>query len=127
MSRILVIDDEKEIVDILEEFLTKKGFTVLGALGGKEGMEIIDSKIPLDLIAVDLKMPGIKGTDILRKIKEEGIKTPVIILSGILKMSEEFDELKNLGFGEEDVLHKPVDLYELLEKVKDKLSAKPDV
>ena len=114
MHKILTVDDEVEIVKIISAFLNKKGFQVLTAYSGEEALEVIAKEKP-DLILLDKKMPGIGGRGVLKKLKEDGINIPVILLSGSLGM----EEMKELVNGE--VLSKPIDLNELVERVNKRL------
>ncbi len=120
MAKILVIDDEHQILDILERFLTKMGFQVITALGGEEGIKAINSQ-DVDLILLDMKMPKVTGIDVLKELKEREKKVPVIILSGSLGVVREVHLLEELGHTQEDIVTKPIDLFNLLEKVRSKL------
>lgn len=124
MYRILVVDDEKEIIKVLEEFLSKIGYEVIIALGGKKAIEIIDSNVPLHGMVVDLKMPEIDGYEVLKKLKETGREIPVIILSGMMEEEKNFTDLRKLGYKDEDILYKPIDPYQLSDMIKKKLPKK---
>ena len=121
MYKILAVDDEQGISSILERFLQKSGFEVLIAEGGQLAVDIISSNDDIDLIVLDIKMPGISGVDVLRELAKTNNKTPVVILSGSIGVQENVDELNKLGYDEEQILYKPIDLMELLEKIKEKL------
>ncbi len=121
MHKILIIDDEPEIVDILEKFLAKRGYEVVKAYGGEEGLEKILSDENFDLVILDMKMPKLNGADILEKVIAEGKHPKVIILSGSLGIDKNIDTLKRLGYNEKDILIKPIDLEELIKAVKEKL------
>jgi len=121
MHRILVADDEPEILKILEEFLNKMGFDVVTALGGEKAIEILKSDIKIDLAVLDMKMPYIKGMDVLREMKKINKEIPIIILTGSIEIKKYLDSLRELEYTENDVCYKPVDLYELLSMVKKKL------
>ena len=122
MSRILIVDDECEIVDILSEFLKKSGFDVIIACGGKEGINVITSKEDIDLMVLDMRMPQVSGADVLEAMHNAGNVIPVIILSGSLGVRSNVETVRRLGYNENDILSKPVDLEELLKAVKEKLS-----
>ena len=121
MRKILIVDDEQEIITILEEFLGRKGYDVLTALGGNKAIESINSNIEIDLMVLDLKMPEVGGVEVLKELKNARLKIPVIILSGSIGIGGTIDSLQRLGYGYDDVLNKPVDLYELLDMIKLKL------
>ncbi|MCD6228409.1 MAG: response regulator [Candidatus Omnitrophica bacterium] len=124
MAKILVIDDEYQILDILERFLVKMGFQVITALGGEEGIKAIDSQ-DVDLIILDMKMPKVTGIDVLKELRKKEKKMPVLILSGSLGIVREVELLKELGYTQEDIVTKPIDLFNLLERVRSKLP--PDI
>ena len=125
MNRILVIDDEPEIVSILKTFLSKKGFEVLPEPGGSDGIEIINSGIPVNLMILDLKMPKVTGIDVLHAMKKSGREIPFIILSGSLYLEKHIREIQQMGYAGFDVLAKPADLDLLLETVNKKLGIEP--
>lgn len=125
MHRILVADDEPEIVKILEEFLAKMGFEAVTALGGERAIEILKSEVKIDLMVLDMKMPQVKGTDVLREMKKINKEIPVIILTGSIDVKKYIDGLRELGYTENDICYKPVDLYVLLGMVKKKLGLEP--
>jgi len=122
MYRILVVDDEHEIVDILAKFLEKSGFDVITAYGGKDGIDIITSDEKIDLAILDMKMPQVSGADVLEVMHNTGRVIPVIILSGSLGVQKNVEVVRKLGYNEDDILIKPIDLGDLLEAVKKKLS-----
>ena len=68
MAKILIVDDEQNIVDILSEFLTKKGFQTIKCYNGKEAIEAINRGIPVDLIVLDHRMPGMDGAVVLKEL-----------------------------------------------------------
>ncbi|MEA3490227.1 MAG: response regulator [Candidatus Omnitrophota bacterium] len=124
--KILIVDDEVEIVNLLRKFFIKKGFEVVTALGGDEAIGIFGSGNKIDLVILDFKMPGMKGIDILKEMSGLGIKTPVIFLTGSIGLTKYLKDLRSVGFDRRDLLTKPIDLDVLLEKVKGKLSQKPE-
>jgi len=121
MHRILVVDDEREIVDILAKFLEKSGFDVVTAYGGKDGIDIILSDERIDLAVLDMKMPQVSGADVLEAMYNAGKVVPVIILSGSLGVQKNIEVVRKLGYNENDILVKPINLGDLLEAVKKKL------
>jgi DNA-binding NtrC family response regulator len=121
MYRILVVDDEAEIAKVLEEFLIKSGFEIIKALGGEEAIEILSSDIKIDLLILDMKMPKVAGFDVIKEMEKINKKTPLIILTGSVDAEKYLGDFKKLGYTMEDILYKPVDLFALLDKVKNKL------
>lgn len=120
--KILVADDEPAIVKILKTFLTKKGFEVIDAIGGERALEILSSNIDFDMLIVDMKMPKVKGIDVLKRMKDLNKQKPVIILTGSIYIKKYENELKDLGYDHTKWLIKPIDLEVLLEKIKQELS-----
>lgn len=121
MPKVLLVDDEPRIADIIEKYLSMNGFEIIKAIGGEEALKVLNSDAKLDLMVLDIKMPGFDGMDIMQKAKESGRDFPILFLTGSINAEEHLDELKNSGFSREDVLCKPVDLPVLLEKVREKL------
>ncbi|OXT06963.1 DNA-binding response regulator [Thermoanaerobacterium thermosaccharolyticum] len=111
MGKILIIDDEKEIADLLKDSLERKGNTVLTAYNGKEGIE--KAKEMPDLIVLDIMMPDIDGYEVCRKIRDTVI-CPIVFLSA--KQSE-MDRIKGFALGGDDYVVKPFSLKELLARI----------
>ena len=122
MAVILVVDDEEKIAGMLESFFSKMGFGVIRAVGGERGVEALRSDAPIDILIVDMKMPVVEGRDVLSVLAATGRKIPVIVLTGSIGTEEYLRDLQKMGYAEEDVCYKPVDLFELLGKVKKKLN-----
>ncbi|MFH1799394.1 MAG: response regulator [Candidatus Omnitrophota bacterium] len=121
MPKILVVDDEERIADILEKYLSRNEFEVIKAIGGEEAIKILNSGAKPDLMLLDIKMPKVNGMHVIRVVKELGKEFPIVLLTGSIDAQIYLDELKKSEFSEEDILYKPVDLPVLLEKVKEKL------
>lgn len=121
MHKILIIDDEPEIVNILKLFLTKKSFDVVPCVGGEYALELLRSGIKPDLMIVDMKMPKVKGIDILKELKNLGKEWPVIVLSGSIDIEKRMDEIRQLEFQQVEYFVKPIDLNSLSEKIKEML------
>jgi len=115
--KILAVDDEPEICKIIDKFLTKKGYCVMVAYSGEEALARLDRE-KMDLIILDKKMSGIGGLGVLHELKRRKSGIPVIILTGSLGARDE--EAKEMG--SLDILHKPIDLNQLLEKVNHRLA-----
>lgn len=81
MAKILVIDDEQGIRDLLDTLLQRKGYDVVLAASGQKGLELLRREQP-DVIVLDLKMPGMDGLTVLQQIRSFDSKKPVIILTG---------------------------------------------
>ena len=126
MHKILVVDDEPDIVKILEILLAKSGFEGVSAIGGEKALEILHSGVNVDLAILDVKMPGIKGIDVLKAMKSMNREWPVIILSGSIDMKKHELETKDVGFQHVVYITKPVDLDMLLDAVRKALNPNPD-
>ncbi len=117
--RVLVIDDEKEICEIVRLFLTPKGFEVLTAISGDEGLGLLE-KEKVDLIILDKKMYGMSGEEVYGEIRKRGINVPVIIMTGSRRLPGYEDSDAKQGYA--DILFKPVDLDDLVTSVEKALA-----
>lgn len=111
MSKILIIDDEIDLVNLLKDSLENRGHTVLTAFDGEEGIR--KAKEQPDIIILDIMMPGIDGYEVIRRIRD-AIFCPIIFFSA--KQSET-DMIKGLALGGDDYLTKPFSLNELLARI----------
>ncbi|MBU1044727.1 MAG: response regulator [Candidatus Omnitrophica bacterium] len=128
MSRILVVDDESEMVLVLKRFFNRQGFDVLTASRGQIALDIIEqTNHGIDLMILDMRMPGKRGIAVLLEIKKKSLDVPVIILTGSLNYSGFVEIMLTLGFTEEDVLYKPVSLEKLLNVANRKLDKQKDI
>ena len=115
MKTIIVADDEERIRKIVGDFLKKEGYRVLEAEDGEEAFRLFETnKTNVDLIILDIMMPGINGWEVCRKIRETS-NVPVIILSA---RSEEFDELTGYESGADDYVTKPFSPVILVKRVE---------
>lgn len=111
MARILIIDDNQDLVSLLKDELENRGHQVLTALDGEEGMLL--AQLEPDLIILDIMMPGKDGYDVCRSIRST-VHCPILFLSA--KQSET-DRIKGLALGGDDYILKPFSLPELLARV----------
>ncbi len=111
---ILIVEDEKNIVDILTFNLGKEGYTTLEAYDGEAGLQLALEQDP-DLILLDLMLPKLNGFDVCRQLREQGRTTPVIMLTA---REEESDKVLGLELGADDYITKPFSMRELLARVK---------
>ncbi|HMF85913.1 MAG TPA: response regulator [Nitrospiraceae bacterium] len=81
MAKLLVIDDEQGIRNLLDTLLSRKGYDVVLADGGRKGLELIRRERP-DVVVLDLKMPGMDGVTVLQQVRSLNPKQPMIILTG---------------------------------------------
>lgn len=90
MKKVLVVDDTKNIRTLLGIYLKLNGFEVLMATNGHEALSIIDTEA-VDLIFLDIKMPEISGTEVLKRIRSKGITTPVVIMTAFATVKNAVD------------------------------------
>ena len=109
---ILVVDDEKTIVDVIEVYLKKEGYTVFTASNGTEALKIFNDK-KINLIILDLMLPDISGEEICKKIKNQ-IDIPIIMLTA--KVNED-DVLNGFKQGADDYVIKPFSVKQLIARV----------
>jgi len=79
-NTILLIDDEGDILDVLREYFEEKGYRVLSATNGEAGVEIARREAP-DMVVVDLRLPGMDGTQVVEQIREADARVPVVIVT----------------------------------------------
>lgn len=116
MFRILVCDDDKEIVEAIEIYLTQEGYEVLKAYDGVQAVEKLKSE-KVDLLVIDVMMPRLDGVRATLKIRENN-PLPIIILSA---KSEDADKILGLNVGADDYVTKPFNPLELVARVKSQL------
>jgi two-component system phosphate regulon response regulator PhoB len=116
MNPILIIEDEKDIVDLVEYHLKQSGFSVVKALDGPSGLELAKKNRP-SLIILDLMLPGMDGKDICRTIKSNPLTQSIPILMLTAK-SEEVDRVIGFELGADDYVTKPFSPRELVLRVK---------
>ena len=116
MYNILVVDDDKEIVESIEIYLRNEGFNIFKAYNGVEALEIL-VKNEIHLILMDIMMPKLDGIKATVKIREEK-NIPIILVSA---KSEDTDKIIGLNIGADDYITKPFNLLELIARVKSNL------
>ena len=122
-KRILCIEDDQEMVDLIRLILTRKGFDVLGALGGVSGLEEIRNERP-DLILLDLMMPEMDGWEVYQQIKsDKSIQNiPVIVVTA---KAQSIDRVLGLHIAKvDDYISKPFSPKELLDSIESVLNRK---
>ena len=108
--RVLIVDDEDELVSALEERLTLRGFDAKGVSTGAEALAyLVDG--PCDVVLLDVKMPGLGGLEVMKRIKEKRPSPQVILLTG---HSSAQDAEKGITLGAFDYLMKPIKIEELV-------------
>jgi two-component system KDP operon response regulator KdpE len=112
--RVLVIDDEPPIRRFLRTSLSAQGYSVLEAEDGETGLALLQRNA-IDLIVLDLGLPGIGGLDVLKKLREGGSAVPVIVLSS---RDDETGKVTALDIGADDYVTKPFGMDELLARIR---------
>ena len=114
MANILVCDDDKEIVDAIEIYLSQDGYKIYKAYDGEQAIQILD-KEEIHLLIMDIMMPIKTGIEALKEIRSSGDRTHVIMLTA---MAEIDDRVTGLDAGADDYLTKPISLKELLARLR---------
>ena len=100
---VLIIEDEKDIADLIGLYLKKEGIETLHAMTGEEGMVCLESS-EFDMVLLDINLPGIDGFEVLQKIRQKGENIPVMIVSA---RQEDVDMIMGFGIGADDYVSKP--------------------
>ena len=112
-KRILVVDDDKNISEVIKLYLKKEGYDVSLAYDGKAGLEEFGKEVPA-LIVLDIMMPKLDGWEVLKQVRKTS-SVPVIMLSA---KGETFDKVLGLELGADDYITKPFDPKEFIARVK---------
>jgi two-component system, OmpR family, response regulator VicR len=119
--RLLYIEDEQEMIELVKLILARRGFEVIGAIGGKEGLEAVRTLLP-DLVLLDLMMPDMDGWDVYQQMKADVAtqKIPVIVVTA---KAQSIDKVLGLHIAKvDDYISKPFSPNELVESVEKILS-----
>ncbi len=114
MKKILIIEDDPAVVEGLKENLKLEHFDVIAADSGEKGYQIAKTE-NVDLILLDLILPDIDGTDVCRRLRNDSIHTPVVMLTG---KKDEIDKIIGLEIGADDYVTKPFNTRELIARIK---------
>ena len=112
-KKVLIVEDEKNIVDILRFNLQREGYATLEAYDGEDGLHKAQTENP-DLILLDVMLPKMNGFDLCRTLRDQGNNVPVIILTA---REEETDKVLGLEIGADDYITKPFSMRELIARV----------
>ncbi|MBP8980141.1 MAG: response regulator transcription factor [Syntrophobacterales bacterium] len=115
-KKILVVDDEKDIAELIAFNLEQEGFSVFRAGGGEEAMSLIRSKEP-DLVILDLMMPGLSGFDVCRLVRKN-VATENLPIIMVTARGENLDKVLGLELGADDYITKPFSVRELVARVR---------
>src|ERR1700734_1199202 len=113
MERLLVVDDDRELCQLVTRFLTREGFEIVWTSSGEAGIERALSET-FSLIMLDVMMPDTNGFDVLRRIRQQS-RTPVLMLTA---RGDTHDRIRGLEMGADDYLPKPFDPAELVARIR---------
>jgi two-component system response regulator VicR len=122
-KRLAYIEDEAEMIDLVRLILGRRGYSVLGANGGREGLDLVRKELP-DLILLDLMMPDMDGWDVYHQIKSEDLTRdiPVIVITA---KAQDIDKILGLRVAKvEDYISKPFSPQELIDRIEQVLSSR---
>jgi DNA-binding response OmpR family regulator len=119
-GRVLVIEDDVEIADVLRRFLRQEGHEVRTAVDGEEALPAAAEFVP-DLVILDLGLPGMDGVDVCRRLRADG-DVPILILTARAELE---DRVEGLDSGADDYLVKPFERQELLARIRALLRRRP--
>lgn len=115
-EKIVVVEDDKDLSNIICAYLTKEGYQVISTYDGKKGLQVIEQEKPL-LILLDIMLPELDGHELCRRVRSNSV-IPIIVISA---KGEDTDKIISLGIGADDFLTKPFSLLELGARVKSQL------
>lgn len=121
LTNLLLVDDEKPFVETMVKRLTKRNLSVIVALNGQEALRQLEKNHNIEVVILDVKMPGIDGIETLRRIKSQHPLLEVIMLTGHATVESGIEGMKLGAF---DYLMKPCDLDHLVHKVKEAVERK---
>ncbi len=116
MENILLVDDEREITDLLEIYLVNDGYRVYKFTGGEEALRCVE-KVPIDLAVIDVMLPDLDGFEVCRRVREKYF-FPVIMLTARV---EDTDKITGLTIGADDYITKPFNPMEVMARIKTQL------
>ena len=109
LAKILLVEDEIDVLDAITEYLEREGYAVTRAVDGAEALRRVENERP-DLVLLDLGLPGLSGLDVLRRLREDHPRVPVVMLTGL---NDEAQARRTLQMGAVDYIRKPFDLGHL--------------
>ena len=123
MKRMLIVEDDKAILRGLVDSFKAEHFEVETSSDGEEGYSFAKRR-KFDLIILDIMLPGMNGLDICKQLRVDGVKTPILMLTG---KGEEIDRVMGLELGADDYITKPFSMKELIARVKAVLRRQSDI
>ena len=119
-KKILMIDDEEDLIFILSIRLKSLGYDFISALNRTEGIDKIKKENP-DLILLDILMPGIDGYEVERRLREEKINIPIIFVTAMVDAEKKHEYIRKLGY---KIIIKPFNTEELIKKICSELESR---
>ena len=116
MSHILIVEDDRDIAELLQRFLTRAGHTTDALGDGSEALAFVRSRVP-DLVILDLMLPGVDGLEVCRALRR-GPDTRALPIIMLTARSEEADRIAGLELGADDYVTKPFSMRELVARVR---------
>lgn len=113
-ERILIVEDERAVARSLEYALTQEGYTVLWADTGQRALDLAHTQDP-HIILLDLRLPDMSGFDVCRKLRAEGYRQPILILTAL---DDQLDKVLGLELGADDYVVKPYEMRELIARLR---------
>lgn len=114
MKKVLIVDDEQSILTLLEYNLAQAGYEVVTAMDGKTAYKLIKNE-EFDFIILDIMLPGMDGMDVCRRVRQDRINTPILMLTA---KDDEYDKIIGLELGADDYMTKPFSPREVLARIK---------
>ena len=118
MYTILICDDDEDIVSALKIFLSADGYKIVEAYNGEQAIEAVKSNDDIQLILMDVMMPGMSGIEAMIQIRSMGCNVPIILLTA---KSEDSDKILGLNCGADDYITKPYNTVEVMARVRSQL------
>ena len=109
LARILLVEDEIEVLDAITELLEREGYAVTRAVDGEEALRRVETERP-DLVLLDVGLPGLSGLDVLQRLRRDHPRVPVVMLTAL---NDEAQARRTLQMGAIDYIRKPFDLGHL--------------
>ncbi len=121
-KRILVAEDDTELLKVIILLLKSRGYHIYAVKNGEKAWQILSSR-PVDLAILDIKMPGMDGLTLVKKLKSTpSLKSiPVIVITGVSRSSGKTDDYWTIRIGADDFISKPFDPQNLLNRIEDQL------
>jgi DNA-binding NtrC family response regulator len=122
-ANVLLVDDEVSFVETMTKRLSKRGLNTLTAFDGQEALQLLEAGIDVDIVVLDIKMPGMNGLEVLKEIKKKDSSIDVIILTGHSTVDM---AIKGMRLGAFDFLTKPCELEGLIKIINDAVKKSKD-